>query len=176
MKRFEFPLERVLAWRTTEAGREQARLDALAAEKKAIEAAMQQVADQATASHRELVTAARPVSAGELGAVDRFRQFAAESRKGFLAKIAAKDHQIAQQQLVVMEARRKQKLIEKLREKRLREWRIGMDRELAELAEDSYAARRARDRRNSGGRQAEAGAAGQDQFSLADGDATHRVI
>ncbi len=52
--------------------------------------------------------------------------------------------ELAAQQAALVEARRRCRLLERLKERRATEWRSAADRELEELASDSYLAQWAR--------------------------------
>jgi hypothetical protein len=136
---FRFPLQKVLAWRKTELELEEARyrsqLEALAAidrERARLEGA--------GAAAEEQVRVWNPVAGGELSALGSFRlhmkhrEFAlAQPRTECLQKIAA-------QQQAMLAARRRLRLLERLRERRLAEWTAARDRELEALASESYLA------------------------------------
>jgi hypothetical protein len=57
------------------------------------------------------------------------------------------DAQLQRQKAIAMESERKVRLLEKLKDKRLTAWQSACDRELEELAADSYLARLAAMRR-----------------------------
>ena len=140
MNAFRFPLQKVLDWRKTELGIEEARyrrqiemLAEIDRERARLEGA--------GAAAEEQVREWNPVVGGELSALGSFRlhmkhrEFAlAQPRAECLQKIAA-------QQQAMLAARRRLRLLERLRERRLAEWTSARDREVEELASESYLAR-----------------------------------
>src|SRR5689334_2107918 len=79
MKKFTFPLDRVLDWRRTQARIEEAKLEALHAEAAAIDARQAALDRESSESELSLVAAAM-VTAVELAAGSAFRRFAALER------------------------------------------------------------------------------------------------
>ena len=146
MKSFRFSLDKVLEWRRTQLELEEARyrqqVEALAAldrERARLEAS--------GAAAEQQVRAWNPVAGCELEALGTFRLHMkhreldlARPRADCLKKLAA-------QQKAMLEARRRVRLLERLRERRLSEWTHERDRELEELASESYLAGWARQER-----------------------------
>jgi len=140
MTAFRFPLERVLAWRRTQLEMEEARyrqcLDAVAA----LDHARAEL--EASGIQAEVqVRAWRPVAGGDLVALGAFRH-AVRAREQQIAKRRAESAQAAAAQLKIMlEARRRCRLLERLKERRLDEWQAANDRQMEELAAESFLAR-----------------------------------
>ncbi len=130
MKRFVFPLERVLAFRRQQEDLESGRLAALATERRRLE----ELAGQQRADSR--LVRVRSASAVQLDALEVRQTF--ESAEGLLRasrrslELAAQAEQNRLRQLaVVLEARRRVRLLELLRtKKRLRHGRLaGLEQE-----------------------------------------------
>jgi flagellar export protein FliJ len=129
MKTFRFRLDRVLDWRRTELGMEETRLKQLHAARAALDsekAALQESRDQAG---RDLL--ARPrVDGADLrllsdygAAVKRLSARVDEKRRENQQAVAA-------QQQKLLEARRRLRLLEKLKDRRLEEWKYETERQM----------------------------------------------
>jgi hypothetical protein len=82
-----------------------------------------------------------PVAAGELTALGSFR-LRVKSQEADLARRRAEcARKLADQQQQMLEARRRCRLLERLKERRLTEWKSACDRETEEIAAESYIAR-----------------------------------
>jgi flagellar biosynthesis chaperone FliJ len=139
VKSFEFPLHRVLDWRKTQldlaeaAFRRQA--EALAAVER-MAAALQAGARSATSAAK----ASRPLVGAALGSLDSYNRFVHLKEKELERRRAECAERAAEAERAMLEARRRTRLLEKLKEKRLGEWQAAGSRELEELASDSYLA------------------------------------
>ncbi len=140
MKSFHFRLEKVLEWRRTQLELEEnnfrkqvaalAELDRQAAE---IEAAGKR--------SESIVRAWNPVAGSELEALDRFRLHVKNRELEMQVPREEARRRLAAQQQVMLEARRRLRLLEKLKERRLAEWRAECNKELEEMASESFLAR-----------------------------------
>jgi flagellar export protein FliJ len=150
MKKFAFPLARVMEWRETQVRIEETALEILQAELHGLETRLTE-----TRAAREHAVKAPPVggfvTGAELGAFDRFRKAAAvECVK--LAEAAAESRQRTAAQLqVVIRKRRDLRLLEKLRQRKLDAWKADLEREIdREASELHLAARESAGRRKAG--------------------------
>ena len=140
MQNFRFSLEKILSWRRTELQAEEARLAALFAERSRLDTAREQVrATRDTAGSRML-------GAGTIDGTDL------ASLSGFLRRmeneLIALDRQrvqsgeaILKQRARVVEFHRRVRLLEKLKDRRLGEWRLSWQRETDSLASEAFLAR-----------------------------------
>jgi hypothetical protein len=80
------------------------------------------------------------VTGYDLQALDAFRRFVRNSGVRLDAHRAACAKALAGQQRAVLEARRRARLLENLKERRFQEWQREADRELEQAAGDSYLA------------------------------------
>ena len=145
MRSFRFRLERALDWR-----RMQFELEEAAYKRELASLNELDRAGAALSSEAALVEArireAPDVSGGDLIAFGSYRLGLAARKEDLKVKHAEASRRAAEQQLSMIAARRRFRLLEKLREKRLEEWTQSESRELEELAADSYLARYCRDR------------------------------
>jgi len=140
MKKFSFRLERVLAWRQTQARLEEAKLDGLRAERNNLDRHQAVLAASVQEAQNSLMTASS-VTSSEFAALEHYRMAAArESARVRQAQLAV-DEKIALQMQAVMERRRDAKLLERLRERRLEEWHIAASREVEETAAEAFLGR-----------------------------------
>ena len=81
---------------------------------------------------------------GDLGALGSFRLTIKVRARELAAKRVECQKELAARQAVMLEARRRCRLLDRLKERRLTEWQTAAGRELDELAADSYLAQWAR--------------------------------
>ena len=144
MKKFTFPLERIRDFRSRQAEAEEIKLQRLLAERAEGAAAIARLDME-----RDLAGGApdgeTAAQAQDLAARDSYRGYLAGKRKGLLARQGDCENRIDAQTRVLLEARRKVKLLDGLRKRRLGEWTAGFDRELEILAGELFLARRERE-------------------------------
>jgi hypothetical protein len=137
--RFQFPLQKVLDWRRTqleiEEGKFRQRVEAVAA----VDRARAEL--EAGAVHTECeVRRWDPVDGGDLRALGEYRAGVRASEARLTAERAERARALAAQQAAMLEARRRFRLLERLRERRVAEWKSACDRELDEIASESFLA------------------------------------
>jgi hypothetical protein len=139
MKAFQFPLEKALDWRRVQLELEEARYKQQAAALAGLDRQRAEV--EASGIRAEIeVREWRPIAAGDLTALGSFRQYV-KSRESEIARLRFEAAQkLAEQQKVMLEARRRCRLLERLKEHRLTEWTAERDREVEEIAAESYLA------------------------------------
>jgi hypothetical protein len=143
MKRFIFPLERVLDYRRVHLQIEECKLEQLHAELNGIDAHASALAADLALSQRALVTAPS-VTAMEFATLDAFRRYTAfETVRADRARVDCRRRLTAQREAVT-QRRRDVRLLENLRDRRLRTWKAGLDREIEQQAAESFLARVAR--------------------------------
>jgi len=141
MKRFEFRLDRVVAWREEQLDLEESRLHQFQAELQHLEARRTALDSEEAASANALVRVAA-VSAEDLHQEDRFRRYAAHERELIALKKTATERSINEQRARVLEARKKLELLKRLRARRLAAWTADLDRELEQQAAEAHLSRR----------------------------------
>ena len=140
MKSFQFPLEKALELRRKQLEaeealykREMAGLGAIDRRRAEIEAA----GIRAEIQVREW----SPIAAGDLSALGAYRLKVKADEADLARKRLDAERKLAEQKKVMLEARRRSKLLERLRERRLEEWTAARAKELEEIAADSFLAR-----------------------------------
>ena len=138
MKKFDFPLRRVLDWRVTQVRLEESKLERLYAELRAIDCSEAALKLERSAAERAVLTGA---NGADLRALDSFRRFAVSERTHLEKLRADCSRRIAAQIQTVAAKRREAKLLERLRERRRAVWTRQWNRELDAQADESFLAR-----------------------------------
>lgn len=144
MKRFQFPLEQALKWRTTRLDMEQAKLAHMQQEK---DRARQLGTSLRAAAQREVVNfrqGSRNVTGMELALLASYRQGVANRLKTLESLISSCDSRIDIQKAAVMEADREMRLLESLKQRQLEKWSYEMNREIESTASELFLANRRR--------------------------------
>jgi hypothetical protein len=149
MKSFRFRLERALDWRRMQFELEEAAYKRELASLNELDHAEAALTSEA-ASVEARIREAQDVSGEDLIAFGSYRLGLAARKEDLKVKRAEASRRTAERQLAMVTARRRFRLLEKLKEKRLEEWTQSERRELEELAADSYLARYCRDRAHPG--------------------------
>ena len=139
MTSFHFPLQKALDWRRTQLDLAEARLR----QQLAALADLDRARAELEAPGRRTEVAVRefhPLAGGDLSALGSFRLLVKVRERELAAKRVECQTELAVRQTALVEARRRCRLIEKLKERRWAEWQAARDRELEELASDSYLA------------------------------------
>ncbi|HEY2016254.1 MAG TPA: hypothetical protein VGH38_22275 [Bryobacteraceae bacterium] len=140
MTSFRFPLQRVLEWRRTQLELEEIqyrRQVAALAELDRQRADLETAGKVAEAQVREW----NPLAGGDLEALGGFRLHVKARQRDMVAPRAECLKQLERQQQRMLEARRRLRLLERLKERQLKEWRTVCNKELEELASESYMAK-----------------------------------
>jgi len=146
MRSFRFPLQRVLELRRTQLEIEKARNKQCLAAVAALDRARAEL--EASGIQAEVqVRKWNPVAGKDLAALSAFRGAVRDKEKAIAARRVESSKAADAQMAVMLQAQRRCRLLERLRERRLSEWRTAEDRDLEQLATESYLARWARERR-----------------------------
>jgi flagellar export protein FliJ len=140
MKKFRFPLSRVMDWRRTQARIEESKLERLFTELREIDARVTELNEERTGSEMALIAAPSNTGA-DLAALGAFQRFAIVEQGRLAVKRAECAQRIAAQTQAVVARRRDVRLIEKLKERRLETWRADFGREIDAQAEEAYLAK-----------------------------------
>ena len=147
MKKFEFPLARVLDWRRTQVQIQEGKLERLYAELRAIETSLQHMQREREQSGQALLVGGSVMGA-ELAALDTFKKAAAVECAKLADQAAASRKRIGAQLQVVIQKRRDVKLLDHLRARKLEAWNTELardiDREASELHLAKFAANQRR--------------------------------
>ena len=140
MKAFRFPLEKALDWRRVQLELEEARYKQQVASLAGLDRQRAEV--EATGIRAEIqVREWNPIAAGELIALGNFRLYVKSQESQLARRRFDAAQKLAEQQKLMLEARRRCRLLERLKERRLAEWTVQRDREVEEVAAESYLAR-----------------------------------
>jgi hypothetical protein len=146
MKSFRFPLEKALELRRTQLDIEDARYKQQIAALAGLD--RQRAEIEASGIRAEVeVREWNPIAAGDLAALGNFRLFVKARESDIARQRVEATKAMAEQQKVMLEARRRYRLLEQLKERRLAEWTTERDHEIEEIAAESYLARWSRNRR-----------------------------
>lgn len=140
MKAFRFPFDRVRQWRAQQLEIEEVRLQKLFADRQAIRA-QRAALDEERLREERAVRAPGSAAAQDLAVLDAFGRYVVAEKKKLTEAEAGCATRIAAQQQQVTEARRRVELLDRLKEKRLAEWRLEFDREQENLAGELFLAK-----------------------------------
>ncbi len=141
MKKFVFPLSRVLDWRRLHSRIEEAKLEQLQAELRGIEARAGKARAALAESERTLLNSAS-VTGAALAALDAFKRSVAAECANLAENAAACGRRIAAQRQLLARKRLDARLLEKLQDRRFAAWKVEMERELEQQAEEAHLSRR----------------------------------
>ena len=145
MKSFHFPLHKALEWRRVQLELEENRYKQLVAALAEIDRTRAEL--EVTGIRAEVqVRAWSPLAGRDLATLAQFRDYVDRQERTLAVRRAACQHQLKAQQRVMLEARRRCRLLERLRERRVAEWRVESDREAEQFASECYLAGVARRR------------------------------
>jgi flagellar export protein FliJ len=140
MKRFEFRLAKVRDFRCQQLDLEEAALEKLHSELRALDAEVSRL-DKESERTRASLMVTTSVEAGELVAADRYLRHMAAARKRQAEKAVDCQGRIRTRLAAVVEARRHVRLMEKLEEQQRCDWTAEADREQENLSSELYLAR-----------------------------------
>ena len=140
MRAFRFRLEKVLDWYGEKCRMEQNRLAACLSALSEVQAAMARLQAERLGIERDLVSRTS-MSAGDLVAFGFYRLRVRKQESELQSERDRRDAAVREQRAKLLAARRRLKLLEKLRERRLAEYTYEADRELEALASDAYLAK-----------------------------------
>ena len=139
MTSFRFRLQRILEYRQTQLEIEEGKLRRQAAavvELDRIRAGLEAAGIQAELQVREKEW----LAGSDLGALAAFRAYIRRRERDLAAERAECVRKLDEQRSAVTEARRRCRLLERMKERRLAEWNAAYDRELEATAAESYLA------------------------------------
>jgi len=140
MKKFSFPLDRVLQWRRMQAQIEETKLQQLHSELHAVENRRAALDRERTVSEQSVLSGAA-VTGSDLAALAAFQRFTVGERKRLDQARAESQQRIANQMQMIAVKRRDVRLLEHLREKGLKNWTAAQSHELEIQAAESFLAR-----------------------------------
>lgn len=140
MKKFNFPLARVMDFRRMQARVEEIKLEALYAELRAIDTREVALIQQRVQSEKALKAAAS-VTGFDLELFDTYRQAMKEEQKRMDKARADCRKRIDAQLQVLMVKHREVKLLEHLKDRRFEKWEKEMFKEIDQQADEAYLAK-----------------------------------
>lgn len=140
MPRFRFPLENVLSWRRAELLAEETRLAPVVAEAQRLDRLREEMAGAREHAQDQLL-AAGAVDGSDLAALASYRIWLGKRQAAVERQSAQCRQQVAAQRGRVVEAHRRLRLLEKLKEHRLEEWRAAEERDIENFASEAFLAR-----------------------------------
>jgi flagellar biosynthesis chaperone FliJ len=143
MHSFQFRLDRVLTWRAKQAQMEENRLAACLGAHKLLEGRIAQFQAERLIVERDLLEQ-HAIPAAEFMHLARYRLRAQRQEIDFNEQRRNSEKIVGEQRGRVQKAQQRVRLLEKLRERRLSEYRYAFDRELETVAEEAHNSRRAR--------------------------------
>jgi hypothetical protein len=140
MKAFQFPLAKALDWRRIQLELEEARYKQQIASLAGLDRQRAEV--EASGVRAEIqVREWSPIAAGDLSALGNFRLYIKSQESEIARRRFEAAQKLAEQQKLMLEARRRWRLLDRLKDRRLTEWTTGRDREVEQIAAESYLAR-----------------------------------
>ena len=140
MKAFQFPLAKALDWRRIQLELEEARYKQQIASLAGLD--QQRAEVEASGIRAEIqVREWSPIAAGDLSALGNFRLHIKSQESEIARRRFEAAQKLAEQQKLMLEARRRWRLLDRLKDRRLAEWTTGRDREVEQIAAESYLAR-----------------------------------
>jgi hypothetical protein len=145
VKSFHFSLQKALEWRGTQLELAEAKLQQQLAALTQLDRASEQLQQMGQQTEVQ-VRAYQPLAGADLRALGSFRMLVKSQQQNLAAQRAERQKEVAAHQAAMVEARRRCRLLERLKEKRWTEWQAARDKELEELASDSFLAQWTRGR------------------------------
>jgi len=137
MNAFRFPLQRVLDWRLAQLELAEVRFKQQAATLAALD--RERAGWEAAGIKAEIqVRDWNPVAGHDLTALDNFRLNVKEREKEIDGRRVECQRELSARQSAMLEARRRYRLLERLKERRLAEWQAARDHELEVMASESF--------------------------------------
>jgi hypothetical protein len=139
LNRFVFSLQKILDWRRTQLELEEAKFRQAMEAVAAVDRARAEVEAGAVKAELE-VRGWDKVAGRDLHALGDYRLHVHSQERALEARRDECARRAAAQKAAMLEARRRCRLLERLRERRLAEWKAAQTRELDSLASESYLA------------------------------------
>ena len=140
MRKFAFPLGRVLDWRRTQASLEEMKLSLIQAELRDIETRIACARSEKSDSERSVLESGR-ITGANLAALDSFKKSVLDECTRLEGLAAKCRRRIAHQLEIIAAKRRDARLLEKLEQKKLTAWKTEFTRELDREADERYVSR-----------------------------------
>ena len=136
---FRFPLQRVLGWRRTELEIEEIKFKRQAAALADLDRARAEL-EAAGVTAEVQVRDWSPLSGCDLAALGGFRLYVKMKEREIATRRVECQEKLDAQQRAMLEARRRCRLLERLKDRRFSEWDLAQNRESEQLAAESHLA------------------------------------
>lgn len=140
MKPFRFPLERVLEWRKGQAESERAALRLLVGERDAVQSRRRSLETELVEEERAILDAA-VLDVPRLAALEAWRAWVRGESTRLENTLRELEQRISVQRQRLIDAERRVRLLQRLKDKSFRNWRLALDKELESFAAEAYLAR-----------------------------------
>ncbi len=152
MKRFHFPLERVLTFRRLQRDLERAKMEKALGEVRRIEEIGHEVRREAELTARDVISRgeSEPLDGTQLIGLDDYRQYLKRVANEVEAHRKRAEMAAGNQRVKLVEAERRMKVLEHLEEKTRQAWKAELNKEVEDFAGEAFLARRIRESRSSG--------------------------
>ena len=140
MKAFRFNLERVLEFHAAQVRAEEVKLQVLNDQAANLRRASESL-DQSRAAEEDKIRHATVLEGADLQALESYRKQVQRQKEHLRDRLVDLEKRLDAQRDQLLKARRKLRLLEKLRERRLQEWTIEANKELEQIASESHLAR-----------------------------------
>ncbi|MGA7236386.1 MAG: hypothetical protein WBY44_11945 [Bryobacteraceae bacterium] len=151
MRAFRFPLQKALELRARQLELEEVKFQRAAAALATVDRERELLLSARTEAEA-LVRGAAPIPGEDLAALGAFRRHTETEQKRIAQRRAQSEKALEDQRGVMLEARRRHRLLERLKERRHAEWSAAAAKELEEIAAESYLAQWRRDAGNEAAR------------------------
>lgn len=139
MKRFDFRLESALKWRDMQLQHEQETLNRFVADELRAQETLQRLRDDRDAV-REQMRQSGSIDGLELRALASYLAACEPRERALSLDVSVKAQRAAEQRRRVVEAERRVRLIQKLRDRQLAEWTTATERQMDSTAQDTWTA------------------------------------
>ncbi len=140
MTRFHFRLQSVMEWREKQLELEESRFKQLAGEIAQLDRMQVDLEAAGAGAEIEVRRTAR-ILGQDLVALAGYRRWLQDRMRQVARERAGAQRRLASQEQAMLEARRRCRLLERLKERRLADWQGALNKELDEVAAESYLAR-----------------------------------
>lgn len=140
MKPFRFNLDRVLEFQAAQLRAEEVKLQILNEEAATLRRTSESL-DQSRASEEDKVRNATVLNGSDLQSLELYRRQIQIQKQRLRDRLADVAKRLEAQREQLLKVRRKHRLLEKLKERRLQEWTIESSKELEQIASESHLAR-----------------------------------
>lgn len=145
MQRFQFPLEKVLRWRSAQLAVEESRLKRLLGQQLRLQSAAAELGAEKSNLLSSLGSLPN-LRGDDLWAASAYTLRLRRQAEKLAGLLASCEKNLGVQRKQYQEAKRRVQLLEELKERQLAEWRYSEARELDTLASESYLSKWNRDR------------------------------